>query len=171
MGSDNCLYRRPPRGIGTVGLRCHLAPLALTGRIKNLGGEILVAAALAGTLLPVAVAGGVAASYAFLAGGVWFASFLLATFTVHALKARTKAQLSPQWTTVAAPLLGVVAIAVGVLASNSPAIPRLAALALLPPALATLAVNLIGVHPRRLKRVGWSLVTANLLTAALLLAA
>jgi hypothetical protein len=154
-----------------VGLAAIVAPFALTGRVKNLAGEILVAAALAGTLVPVAVASHVTWSYAFVAAGVWFTSFLLATLTVHALKAKTKGHLSPRWTVVAAPVLGVAVAGAAILAGSSPAIPRLAALALLPPALATLAINLMGVHPRRLKRVGWSLVTANVLTAVLLLAA
>lgn len=146
-----------------------LAPLVLTGRVKNIAGEILVAGALAGVLLPVAVAGGAEWSYAVLAAGVWFTSFTLATFTVHALKARVKERLSPQWTVVVAPVLALTVLLAAVLVAYSASQPRLAALALVPPALATLAANAVGVHPRRLKRVGWSLVAANVLTAALLL--
>lgn len=40
---------------------------------------------------------------------------------------------------------------------------------LLPPALAALVFSGLGVHPRHLKKVGWSLVAANLLTLGILL--
>ncbi|MFQ6045612.1 MAG: YwiC-like family protein [Gemmatimonadales bacterium] len=151
------------------GFALALAPLALTGRVKNLAGEILVAAALAGTLVPVALASRVEWSYALLASCVWFASFALATFTVHALKARVKQHLSPPWTVAAAPVLGMIILALGIAIGYSGMVPPLTAAALLPPAVATLAVNAVAVHPRRLRRVGWSLVAANVLTAALLL--
>jgi hypothetical protein len=154
-----------------LGFAAALAPAALTARVKNLGGELLVAATLAGTLVPVAVAGGAGWHYALLAAAIWFTSFLLATLTVHALKTRAKGHLSPRWTLRAAPLLGIATIVAGVAAGVSGAIPLLAGLAVLPPALVTLAVNLLAVHPRRLRRVGWSLVGANLATLGLLLAA
>jgi hypothetical protein len=43
-------------------------------------------------------------------------------------------------------------------------------LAVMPGALLVLGVAALRVHPRRLKRVGWSLVAANVVTLALLLA-
>ena len=43
------------------------------------------------------------------------------------------------------------------------------AAALLPPALAIIILSLIRVHPRHLKRVGWTLVGADTLTLLLLL--
>jgi hypothetical protein len=43
------------------------------------------------------------------------------------------------------------------------------ALAVLPPALAILVLSLVRVHPKHLKRVGWTLVGANSLALAILL--
>ncbi len=44
-----------------------------------------------------------------------------------------------------------------------------AAAAILPPTLAVLTVSLFKVHPRHLKRVGWTLVGANTLALVMLL--
>jgi hypothetical protein len=148
-----------------------LVPAALTGRVKSLVNELLVAATLAATLLPVAVSGGVPARFAAAAGAVWFVGFALATLTVHAIKARIKPDTLPQWPLLVAPAAALAVIAVGATVPLWTALPWLMGAALLPSALGTLVISVMRVHPRRLRYVGWSLVSANLLTAVLVVAA
>jgi len=147
-----------------------LIPVGLRGRIKTIGGELLVAATLTATLLPVALAGGAGWSYSLAAALVWLVSFVLATLTVHAIKVRSVGSGEAHWTLVLAPTLAGVAIAAGVVVALTWGWLFMAGLAVLPMAVATLAIHLARVHARQMRTVGWSLVVANLATAALLVA-
>jgi hypothetical protein len=148
-----------------------LAPALLRGRPKTLGAELVVAVALATMILPIGLSGGLHPSTALQASGVWAASFVLATLAVHAIKARAKPESGAVWTAWVAPLCAGLVLAAGaggvVLGRWSWA----TGIAAAPPALLVLAVLAVGTHPRRLKRVGWSLVGANLVTLGLLLVA
>lgn len=149
-------------------LAAALLPLLLRGRHKTLAGELLVAAGLAAMALPVGVAGGMPPALAGLAGGVWLSTFWVATLTVHAIKTRFKPSFGASWTVWAAPAL---AAGVSLLALAAAALGRLAppvALAVLPAAAVAAAALGAGVTPRHLRRVGWSLVAANLTTFGLL---
>lgn len=148
-----------------------LSPALLRGRPKTLGAEVLVAFALAGMILPIGVAGRMPPGRAAGAAAVWAASFVLATLSVHAIKARAKPALGNTWTIAAAPALALMTAAAGVLGAVVGAVPVPVGLAVLPSALGVLAAAALRVHPRQLKQVGWSLVGANLVTLALLLAA
>ncbi|MCH7874941.1 MAG: YwiC-like family protein [Gemmatimonadetes bacterium] len=146
-----------------------LIPAIARRREKTLVAELIMAAGLAAMMLPVGTAAGVSWEYALVATAVWFVSFALATLTVHAVKVaygKKGARGSVVLTSVLA--LGVVVGAAALAVSSAW---PLAGLALLPVPLLALAVTVMRVHPRNLRRVGWSLVVANLGTLALLLAA
>jgi hypothetical protein len=175
-----------------------LIPTVLLGRQKTIFGELLVVTAFATLLLPLAAASGVDPLRAGLAAAVWGLSFGLGTLEVHAIKARLKRSAAEQWTRWGSPLAAGLTVATALWLALGQAGPLLrewhqgrsggalaggglawmegamhllppAAAALLPPALAVLALSFIRVHPRHLKRVGWTLVGANLLTLLLLL--
>lgn len=165
----------------TATLGAMVAGLLLAGRTKSLAGEVVVAAAFASLHGVVAASGGAAPSAAGLGVGVWVVSFTLATLSVHALKVRFRlrgaarggeagrASPSGRWLVWAAPAAAacalVLAAAAGAARWSVAGVPvGPAAAALVPKALLVLAVTALDVHPRHLKRVGWSLVLADLVT-------
>jgi len=167
--------------------------LVLAGRTKSITGELLVAAAFASVHAPVAAAGhgappgSTGAEAAMLALGIgpsfvvipvlaWAASFALATLAVHAVKARFQRKNQGgrgpgRWVVVASPAAALIALAPAgaAVAVGHPLAAAAAALA--PKAFLVLAVAALDVHPRHLKRVGWSLVAADLVTLGMLAAA
>jgi hypothetical protein len=147
-----------------------LVPAFATGRLKGLVPETLVIAAMSSIVMPVAVSGGVEWALAWLACGVWFVSFLLGTIAVHAIKAKHKPATRSSWSIVAAPLLGLLTIAAGVVITTVGPLPPKAALALVPAGVTALIITAVHVHPRQLKTVGWSLVASNLATWLVLIA-
>jgi len=146
-----------------------LAPALLRGRPKTLGAETLVAVALSGMILPIGLAGRMEPAAAAQAWAVWALSFVLATLAVHAIKARAKPDLGAGWTRRATPVLALVLVAGGLLGPVVGSLPTTIGLAVLPTALVVLAAGALRTHPRRLKRVGWSLVGANAVTLTLVL--
>ena len=148
-----------------------LIPFVIRRRVKTLPAEILVVATLSSLLLPVAVAGAVSWWLAWVASGVWFVSFLLGTFAVHAVKAITKPQPGDAWKPSASIVLGLVTIGGAVAIAFVPTVALVLPIAVLPTALVTLAAVILRVHTRHLKRVGWTMALAQVVTAALLLAA
>jgi len=149
-----------------------LIPMVLMGRQKTLFGEFLVITAFTTLLLPMAAASGADPTRAALASAVWWLSFGLGTMEVHAIKARHKKTERARWTRWVSPLASGVVVAVAVfLALGQGGFPVLAApaAALIPPSLAIFALSLTQLHPKHLKRVGWSLVVANSLALILLL--
>lgn len=153
-----------PAGLGLL-----LAPLTLTRREKTTLGELLVAVALPSTMLPVAMAAGVSASTAVIAAGVWTVVFSLGTLTVRAIIARAKKNVETAWPPALAPGLSAIAIAAAVALASGSAIPPLAAIAVVPTAAVALIFGLLEVHPRNLRRMGWSLVASNIAVLAALL--
>jgi len=153
-----------------AGFAVLLVPAMVRGEVKTLGPEILVVAHFSTTLMPLAVEGGAGWSFAWAASGVWFVSYTLGTVAVHALKAAHKQTAVAGRLGAMVPALSLVAIALGVGAAASGRAPLVWGVALVPSALVVLVVWGLRVHPRRLKRVGWSLVAANLVTLGLLLA-
>jgi hypothetical protein len=149
-----------------AGLALLLVPLVLARRIKTIAGETLVAGAMAAMHLPVAAAGGVTGLVLWGPAAVWFSGFFLATLAVHGIKARQKRR-SPLIVTTASLLPVAGLLAALTLALLVPAL-RVFGIVLAVPLLAVLAVTLARVHPRALKRVGWTLVAADAATLALL---
>ena len=149
-----------------------LIPLVLMGRQKTLLGEFLVITAFTTLLLPMAAASGANPTRVALASAVWWISFALGTLEVHAIKARLNEKARNRWSRWVSPLAssGVVAGAI-FLALGQGGFPEMAApaAALLPPSVAIFSLSLTRVHPKHLKRVGWSLVVANTLSLILLL--
>jgi hypothetical protein len=149
-----------------------LVPLVLMGRQKTLFGELLVITTFTTLVLPMAAASGVDPIRASLASAVWWVSFGLGTLEVHAIKTRHKKMQRTRWTGWLSPLAsgsvlaGAVFLALG--QGGFPASAGAAA-ALIPPSLAIFTLSLVRVHPKHLKRVGWSLVAANSLALIFLL--
>lgn len=148
-----------------------LVPLIFSHREKTTVGELLVALTFSSTLIPVALAGGVSPRTAAIASGVWCVVFALGTLTVRAVIARVKKNMNPGWPSRAIVALPLAAMVAAFLLRMTTALPTLAAVAVLPSALVALACGLLGVHPRHLRRMGWSLVGSNFITLAALLVA
>lgn len=135
---------------------------------KTAWGEIVAAAALSGAALPVAMAGGVALERAGLVWGIWTVAFTVATLAVRAVIARAKKlgrgpillSLSASITTGAVSyllfLLGRVTFA--------------APLALAPFVVLGVGVCVAPVSTKQLRRVGWALIGASVLTLIILVA-
>jgi hypothetical protein len=147
-----------------------LGPWIARGGLKTIAAEVLVVGAFAATVVPLSVASGRDWSFGWTAAWVWFASLSLGTVAVHALKARHKQTVratAATWLT-----MGLAVLVLGM--TSGAAAQRWtswwAVLALVPPASFTLALGSWSIHPRALKRVGWSLVAANMVTLACLLA-
>ncbi|MGD2134674.1 MAG: YwiC-like family protein [Gemmatimonadales bacterium] len=164
----------PPAGrvavLAPLGLSIVMVPVVLRGRQKTVWAEFVIVAAFAAMVLPMAVSGGASWRYAWQAALVWFLSFVLGTVAVHAIKARHKQVSRAVWTISATPGLAAALIGGAIGAVVWDLLEPLVAVAVVPPALAVLAVHLIRVHPRRLVRVGWLLTVANVVTLALLVA-
>ncbi|NIN73190.1 MAG: hypothetical protein GTO46_14930 [Gemmatimonadetes bacterium] len=152
-----------------LALGASLAPLTLKRQEKTLIGELLVSVALSSTMIPVALAGDAGVRETLVAFVVWAVVFLLGTITVRAIIARAKKTAEPSRAVHLAPLLCAVAIAIAIAIAIGGDIPALAAVAIVPTALAALVFGLLGVHPRNLRRLGWSLVASNVLVLAALL--
>jgi len=138
-----------------------LIPFTLKRKEKTTAGELLVSFALPATSIPVAMAGGVESRAAFIAAAVWAVVFALGTLTVRGIIARAKKNVAAGAMPHVAPALSAATIAVAIWLGLSQRTPTLAALAVVPSALATLVFGLSGVHPKNLRRLGWSLVTSN----------
>lgn len=153
-----------------AGLALLLLPLTLTRQEKTTTGELLVAMTLPSTMIPVAIGGGVAPATAVIAAAVWAVVFGLGTLTVRAIIARARKNARPSWPPALAPILSGLAIAVALALAISGAFPTIAAIAVMPTALVALVFGLLDVHPRNLRRMGWSLVASNIAVLAALIA-
>lgn len=144
--------------------------LAWLGQERSAAGEVLAGVALSSWGLPVALAGGVAWGPALACWAVWGASFAAATLTVRALIARTRRQ---PWRPLVAGAVVVAgaAMATGWWAGEAAHVPAGLAWAMVPTAIVVLGLGTLPVSARRLKTVGWSLVSASAATLAVLVAA
>jgi hypothetical protein len=153
--------------LAPAALALAVAPLVAWRLEHTAAGEILVAAALSAAGVPVALAGGAPAGWAWATAVTWLASFAAATLPIHAalLWARTKGarELRP----LAAAGAGAIAAA-AVAAGAAGALPWPAALGVLPTALAAATAALLRVPPQRFTAVGWSLVGASVATLLVL---
>ncbi len=147
-----------------LGLATLLVPWVIVGRQKSLPAELLVIGVFATLVLPLGRAGGMSWGLAMTVTTVWIASFLPGTITVHAIKLHHKRH--PRASLMRAAGAGA-ALAVGtaaVMAVLTSGVPLPAGLAVLPPAGAALVLSVRPVHPRNLRRVGWTLVTTGTIT-------
>ena len=138
--------------------------LIASRREKSWFGECLLAIALAIGSVPVSLACGVGMRAAILAACAWALVFVLATSTVHALLARAKRNERT-------PSMIIVACALSLIVGAAALLDReWWSLSIAPMALVCLFVVVAQVSPRSLRRVGWSFVFSNILTAAALIA-
>lgn len=144
-------------------------PVATSRRLKTVPAELAVAGALATTVLPVGLAGGMDLREAVVDAGVWLGSFSAATFAVHAVKARRRPDAPGRWTVVATPFVVAAVVGGAGLAAASGAASWVEASATLPPAAVAMGAWALSPHPRHLRRLGWSMVAANVAVLALLL--
>ncbi|MCX7891913.1 MAG: YwiC-like family protein [Burkholderiales bacterium] len=146
-----------------------LVPLALARRLKTLGGELLAAAAFASLHLPVGAASGLSGTALWGPCVVWLASFTAGTFAVHAIKARQQRR-DPGLVRAA---IGAAALTVAGSAAVAVAVPewRWLGAAALVPCLGILGVNFLPIRTKSLMTLGWSLVAANAVALAILVAA
>jgi hypothetical protein len=147
--------------LGTV---ARLVPAYVLRRHKTLWAEALVVLAFAGMVLPVSTAAGVKWRTALIVAGVWFVSLMLGTIAVHALKLRHKHGRDAGSLPRVSPALGGVSVAIALGIAAKGILPWPIALALVPPAMLTTVLCSVHIHPRHLRRVGWSLVAANTVT-------
>lgn len=135
--------------------------LALAGREKSIWGEMLVALMFAFASVPVALATGTPLLAAARAAIAWSAVFIVGTGSVHALVARKKRDArAPSYVVLAVcTALSVVAFRLALtgqgwwLASAEPML------------LVCTGALAVGLPPKRLKLLGWSMVIAQIGTA------
>jgi len=161
----------PSRGLALLpaGIAALLVPVALAKNLKTLPAEVVAAAAFSAMHLPVAAAGGVSGLLLWGPAAMWFATAVVATLGVHAIKARVTG--AAPWVVPLASWASLLALPLAIaLALWVPEWRRIALAASLPLAAVAL-VNVLRVSPRKLKPVGWTLVAANAAAVAVLAAA
>jgi hypothetical protein len=147
--------------LGLVGV---LVPWVVRRRQKSLVAELVVVGVFATVVFPVGMAGQMTWRMALLVTAVWLGSFIPSTVTVHALKLHHKGRPAALPMRLAGLGTALLVAGGGVTAAAAGKIPALAAVALLPPAGAACGLSAWPVHPRNLRRVGWTLVVTGALT-------
>ena len=135
---------------------------------KTTLGEVVAAAALSGAGFPIALAEGLAISQAALIWFVWTIAFGIATVCVRAVIARAK-DAGPEPVVLAYVVtIGTILSSVGLALLGQ--LPMGVAVALAPFELLGFGVLVADVHTKHLRRVGWGLVAASLLTGGFVVA-
>jgi hypothetical protein len=135
---------------------------------KTTLGEVIAAATLSGVGFPVAIALGIDVIRAALVWFVWTVAFAVATFCVRGVIARAKnAGRLPIVSAYVTTLLAIVS-SVGLALTHQ--LPIAVPIALVPFEILGLSVLIAPVHTKHLRRVGWGLVAASLLTGAFVVA-
>jgi len=143
-----------------------LVPAVLSKNLKTLPGEAIAAAAFSSMHLPVAAAGGAEGALLWGPPAMWFATTMVATFAVHAIKARVTGARA--WVVPVASFAAPVALAAAlVIAWAFPPI-RAVALAACLPLAGVVALDRLALSPKKLKQVGWTVVAANALAITVL---
>lgn len=155
---------------GKLGLELAVLPAVLSigvavlvhrGEERTLFGESVAGAALSSFALPVAVADGVDVPRALAMVGAWTAIFAVGTAVVRGLVAKVGRRN-------ALPPLAVFLGAAVLYLSGTIALAPFAAI--VPACVATFVVALAAPPPQKLKRVGYTMAAAHLVSAALLVA-
>ena len=143
-----------------------LVPTVLSKNLKTLTGEAIAAAAFSAMHLPVAAAGGADGALLWGPPVMWFATTMVATFAVHAIKARVTG--AKPWVVPVAAFAAPLALAAALcLAWAFPAF-RAVALAACLPLAGVVALDRLALSPKKLKQVGWTVVAANALAVTVL---
>jgi hypothetical protein len=143
-----------------------LVPVVLSKNLKTLPGEVVATATFSAMHLPVAAAGGVTGVLLWGTPVMWFVATLVATLSVHAIKARITGAMP--WVVPAATWSARLALLVAL--ATWAWIPewRTVALATCLPLAVVVVVNRLSPSPRKLMQVGWTVVAANALALTLL---
>lgn len=145
-----------------------LLPVLGTRRMKSLPAEVIAVAAFSTGVVPLGLCGPATATETAFAAVAWFAAFVPAIFTVHAIKAALRRRPGERWLLTAAP--AVAALVLGAVIVGGLVWPDARELfGAVVPVTVILALSLRPPHPRHLKRVGWALVAANTLAFGLIL--
>jgi len=136
---------------------------ARVGHERTAAGETLAAVALSSWSVPVALAGGVAPTVAATCGVAWALSFSAASLVVRAIIARTLRRAFGRQL-AAGVVLGAAPVPVALWLGRIGAVPAGTGLALLPTCVLVVALAGLGLHARHLRRVGWSIVAAAVMT-------
>jgi hypothetical protein len=145
-----------------------LLPVVLARNLKTLAGEAIAAAAFSSMHLPLAAAGGVAGVFLWGPPLMWFATTVVATLCVHAIKARSMGR-TPWVMPLAAWAARLALVGALVLFALLPDWCTVTLAACLPLA-GAVVLNQLAPSPKRLKQVGWTLTAANALALAVLAA-
>lgn len=148
----------PPVVLGAV-----FGFLVALGRERSAGGEVLAAVTLAGVAFPIALASGLQGAAAARAWLVWSLGFVALVPPVRAIGARRRGRSS-----VLLKLLPAAAAAGIAGALLGAVLAPLDLVALAPLLLAGAWLAVAPPDPRHLRRVGWTIVGATLLTAGVL---
>lgn len=143
-----------------------LVPVVRSKNLKSLPGEALAAAAFSAMHLPVAAAGGASGVMLWAPPVMWFATTMVATFCVHAIKARVLGD--KPWVVPLASWSAPVALALALAVAVFYPAARLVAIAACLPLAGTIVLNRLALSPKKLKQVGWTVVAANSLAVTLL---
>ncbi|MBI4527955.1 MAG: YwiC-like family protein [Deltaproteobacteria bacterium] len=162
------LFTAPPEAkllaVIPLVLLAALAFFIFTKNVKTLAAEVIIAGCFASMHLPVGYVSGVRSV---LLGGpalIWFVCFVGGILSVHAIKRRRLGHRG--WMEHAAVAMSGGTLFFAMALAFSKTGYQLIGRAALIPAAVLFGVNLLRVHPRSLKIIGWSLVAAN--TAALI---
>ncbi len=137
------------------------APFVLARRERTTAGETVLASTLASAAIPAAIVGGVSWRGAFLAWALWSLHGLLATLSVRGMIFRQRKGATMHLAVAGAAVGALVLGAAAKVAQHDPWL----ALATAPCGALAVAFALRPVAPAHLRRVGWVLVVASLLTA------
>lgn len=161
MSPSSRLAIVPPLGLAAV-----LAAFIWFQVEHSTAGEIVAAATLSSCGVPIARAGGVEPSRALICWVVFALSFTVATLAVRSAIARIRNVPRRQIPSAAWPAPATIALSL--VSASRGWIPPAASLAVLPVCGLALGLSLFPPHPRHLRAVGWSLVTATAITAIVL---
>jgi len=157
-------YLLVPLALGAL-----VAVAVLTHRERSTAGELLVAVALSSVSLPVAIAGAVSHVQAVTLFIVFAAVFVTATVAVRAMIGRVSKGGGPHPGLSAA--LTLVILAGLAVAAQAGRLASAAPFAALPVCAVCLGLSARPPSPRYLRPIGWTLLGATALTAAILVAA
>ena len=142
------------------------AAVVAAGAERSASGEVLAAATLAGVSVPVALASGIDDGSALGAWLVWVLGFVAVTVPVRSIGAQRRAHASASRRLL--PVAGVLALAV---ALRGTVFGWLEVVALAPLMVSGAFLAIARPEPRRLRQIGWSIVSSMLCTSAVLLLA
>lgn len=150
------------------GLAATVALLVAADLERTAFGEVMVAVALSSCGFPVAVAAGAPTSVALAAWLAWILAFAVAVVAVQVLLSRARPEGRDRGPAAAFLTACIAAAAFALWAGEL--VPVAVPVAVVPMAAVALALTLFQVPPRRLRRVGWTIMGASVATLVLLVA-